>query len=151
MHQPPDLPAHGFDHPRVAVTEVGHRDPAEEIEVLAALGVPHPRSLSAHELDRETRVRADHARTLQLLQLLQGPVRVSILVPSAASVNSSSSSEWATRPSRMWAAPTPAPIASTQALSFGAIPPWTRARASSTCSVLACAIRLWGSSGSLNH
>ena len=51
VHQPPDLLAHGLDDARVAVAEVRHRDAAQEVEVLVALGVPQARALAAHELD----------------------------------------------------------------------------------------------------
>src|SRR6185437_2707140 len=104
-------------HARVTVAEVRHRDAAEEVEVLVALLVPQPRTLAAHELDRLARVGGDHARALELLQVGQAHVVASIIVPMPSSVNSSSSSEWGTRPSRMCAALTPASIASTQAAS----------------------------------
>ena len=56
------------------------------------------------------------------------------MVPMPASVNSSSSSECGWEPSMMWAEETPPRIASTQAPSFGRMPPPTPSRARSTSS-----------------
>src|SRR5688572_14013519 len=44
------------------------------------------------------------------------------MVPMPSSVSSSMSKAWATRPSMMWAVPTPPSTASAQALSFGIMP-----------------------------
>ena len=123
MHQLTDLAANRRDHARVAVAEARHANTAQKVEVLVALDVPQVRALAAHELDREARVGAHHARALELLELGQGHGAASILVPIPASVKSSRSSECAIRPSRIWAALTPAWMASTQASSLGRMPP----------------------------
>ncbi len=52
-----------------------------------------------------------------------GPVTASTIVPTPESVNSSSSSAWGTRPSRMWARLTPARTARAQASTLGIMPP----------------------------
>ncbi len=85
----------------VAVAEARDRDAAEEVEVLVALRVPQARALAAYELDGLARVGGDHARALELLQLGEAHAETSIFVPTPASVNSSSSSECAIRPSMM--------------------------------------------------
>jgi hypothetical protein len=69
VHQPAGLLPHSLDHLRVAVAELGHRDPGEEVEVLVALVVPQPRALAAHELDRVARVRGHERLALECLQL----------------------------------------------------------------------------------
>src|ERR1700733_2777299 len=123
VHQRSDLLAHCRHHPRGTMTKICHTNSPQEVEVLLAVLVVEPRSLSPHELHREARVGADHATALYLLQLSDGHVPATILVPMPASVNSSSSSEWGMRPSMMWADETPPSIASTQAASFGRMPP----------------------------
>jgi hypothetical protein len=40
VHQPPDLLANGLHHPRVTVPQAGHRDAAQEVQVLVAVDVP---------------------------------------------------------------------------------------------------------------
>ena len=103
---------------RVAVPDVADGDPAEEVEVLAPLGVPQPGALSAHELDVVAGVVAHHR--------VAGAHRAGrTFVPTPASVKSSSSSECGTRPSTMWANGTPPWMASRQACSLGRIPPAT--------------------------
>src|SRR5439155_21940836 len=124
------------------------RDAAEEVEVLVAVGVPQPGTLAAHELDGRARVGRDDPFALDLLQLRQAHGEASIFVPIPASVNSSSSSEWAIRPSRMCAALTPWLIASTHASSLGRMPPSSFGMASMTRLTLACPIRLVASAGS---
>ena len=59
----------GGDHARMAVADVQHRDPGEEVEVLVAVGVPQPASRAAHELDRAADVGADRVVALERLQL----------------------------------------------------------------------------------
>ena len=125
MCQASGLLAHGLDDARVAVADVQHRDPGEEVEVLVAVGIPQPAAGAAHERDRVARVGADRVVALERLQLLQrGRHQIDpIFVPWPASVNSSSSSECGTRPSTMCAEETPPWIASRHAASFGRIPP----------------------------
>ena len=93
--------------PRVAVPDVEHRDPGEEVEVLVAVGVPQPHAAAAHELDRVADVGADRvARARAPGAPRQTHARRTsgrIIVPCPASVNSSSSSECGTRPSTMCA------------------------------------------------
>src|ERR1039458_86648 len=148
VHQPLGLLAHRRHHARVTVTDVRDRDAAEEIEVLVAVLVPQMWALPANELHGEARVRSDHTRTLELLQLSQAHVAASILVPIPASVNSSKSNECGVRPSRMCAALTPWWIASRQACNLGRIPPCRLSSESSTSFAEAWAIRLPGSVGS---
>ena len=69
VHQPAHLLAHRRDDAWVAVAEVGHRDAAQEVEVLVAIVVPQPHPLPAHELHGLARVRRDHAARLDLPQL----------------------------------------------------------------------------------
>ena len=82
-----------------------------------------PRALPAHELDRRAGVGVHRVAALEGLQLLDA--HGVTMVPMPASVNSSSSSECGRRPSMMWADPTPPRTASTQAPSFGRMPPAT--------------------------
>ena len=42
----------GAHHPWMAVAERGHGDAAGEVEVLLAVGVPHPQPSPAHQGDR---------------------------------------------------------------------------------------------------
>ena len=139
MDQPARLLAHRRDHARMAVAEVRDRDPAEEVEVLVALGVPQARALAAHELDGQARVGGVRCSRSSSLQLGERSRAASIFVPMPSSVNSSSNSECGTRPSTMCAAPTPPWIASTQAASFGRMPPSSAGRPSSTSSALGLA------------
>ena len=53
---------HGGDDARVAVAGVADRDPGQEVEVLAPVGVPQPHALPALELDVVARVVAGSAR-----------------------------------------------------------------------------------------
>ena len=98
---------------------------------------PSPRAgaLPAHELDRRPRIGRHRVARLERLQL--GDASRVTFVPIPASVNSSSSSACGRRPSMMWADPTPPRIASTQAPSFGRMPPATSPRAASTSPTLA--------------
>ena len=73
------------------------------------------------------------------------------LVPTPASVNSSSSSECGWRPSMMCANETPPWIASMQACSFGRIPPDVVASAASTSSAPHSEMTDAGSAGSLSQ
>ena len=101
--EPSHLIADGLDHTRVAVADVEHRDPGQEVEVLVAVGVPQRRPGAADELrpgcGRRWRSRSSRSSvwSSERRVIARGP----ILVPWPASVNSSSSSEWGTRPSTM--------------------------------------------------
>src|SRR5439155_186451 len=124
--EPCDLLGHGANHIGMAVPDAGDGDPAQEVQVLVALVVPQPRALPPHELHGRARVRGHHELALERLELGKGHAR--ILVPMPASVNSSSSSEWGTRPSMMWALVTPPSSAVTHASSLGRMPPETSGR-----------------------
>ena len=50
------------DHRRVAMPERGHGDAAREVDVHAALLVPHARALAAHRHERRGRVAGHHQR-----------------------------------------------------------------------------------------
>src|SRR5262249_32366598 len=105
------LVADCLDHIRVAVAGVADGDPGEEVEVGVALRVIQGRALAAHELDRSAPVRLHHVARFQLSNLLRGrrarAHHALTFVPIPASVKSSSRSEWGSRPSTMWAKPTP--------------------------------------------
>ena len=112
MGEQAHLVTDGGDHAGVAVADVEHRDPGQEVQVLVALGVPQPHARAADELDRGAGVGADGVAALELLELLERRALIGraaahvagpIFVPCPASVNSSSSSECGTRPSTMWA------------------------------------------------
>ena len=49
----------GARHARMTVTERGHGDPGPEVEVLAAVRVPHAHPVAAHQADRRPRRRVD--------------------------------------------------------------------------------------------
>ena len=66
VHEPAGLVAHRLHHARVAVAELGHGDPAQEVEVLVPVRVPQPRALAAHELHRLAHVGAHHRLALEL-------------------------------------------------------------------------------------
>jgi hypothetical protein len=70
VHEPARLPADGLDHRRVAVPELHHRDPSQEVEVLVALVVPQARALPAHELHGIARVGGHHGLALEGLERL---------------------------------------------------------------------------------
>ena len=113
---------------RVAVADLDHGDAGEEVQVLVAVGVPQPRALAAHELDLVARVRRHDVVALERLQVRErhsdsAPWKIFVPVPPI--VNSSSSRECGSRPSTMCAASTPCSTASTQAASFGRMPPVT--------------------------
>ena len=123
----------------VAVPEAGDGEAREEVEVPAAVAVPHPGPLAAHELQRRRPVgrheraaverRCPHGlgrgsacdRSASEASGLRG--RNVIIVPTPASLNSSSSSTCGSRPSSRWADPTPLVTAWRQAAIFGIIPP----------------------------
>ncbi len=58
VHQGVELAFYGLDHAGMAMPGVEHADAADEVEVLAALGVPHARALGARH---EERMRLGHA------------------------------------------------------------------------------------------
>ena len=124
VEQRAGLLGEGLGHGRVGVAERGHRQAAEEVEVARALGRPTARcparartSPAAGRRPASTgrrrgppwrrRARSrPHLRGRRLgaaSGVAVGP-RVT-MVPMPASVKSSSSSTWGTRPSRMWARP----------------------------------------------
>ncbi len=70
MRQPAGLLAHSFDHARVAVAHVQHRDAGEEVEVLLALGVPQASARPLHEVHGEARVGGDRVVAFELLQII---------------------------------------------------------------------------------
>ena len=81
VHQPPGLLAHGRHDARVAVADTGHRDPAEEVQVLVALGIPQARADTAHELDGQARVGVHQALGLDPLKLGEAHGAAPIFVP----------------------------------------------------------------------
>src|SRR5260370_842525 len=114
-----------LDDGRVGVPERAHRDPGDQVQVLAPVGIPHPATLPAadgygghavvwHERRRES--------------FLQGfcfahrspPGRT--MVPMPESVKISSRTAWLSRPSRTWACGTPPRTAVRQASILGIIP-----------------------------
>ena len=92
VDQPADLLLHRPHHRRVAVAEVVDGDPAQEVEVLHALGVRQHAAGAGDELHVVARVGRSERHVAGLT-----------FVPMPASVNSSSSSECGSRPSMMWA------------------------------------------------
>jgi hypothetical protein len=64
-----DLAGHRLDQGRVGVTERAHRDPREEVQVLAAFRVPDPAALPSADRHRRHAV-IRHQRGLE--PLLQG-------------------------------------------------------------------------------
>src|SRR4029453_19337139 len=128
---------HRLHDPRVGVAGRDHRDPAQEVEVLAAAGVPQVDPLATHELDLGPDVGRPQHRRLPLGQVGHVPTSSSspaTMVPTPESVNSSSSRACSRRPSRMWARPTPPRRAVTIPVSLGTIPAatWPAARVAST-------------------
>src|SRR5215211_4349553 len=145
----PGLPGDRLDDPRVAMARVVDRQPGEEVQVLAPLGVPQPDAFAAHELHWRARVRRHRVALLEGDELRD--VHHVTIVPIPASVKSSSRSEWGVDPSMMCAEETPPRIASMQAASFGRIPPLTPSSAAVTSSTDARETRDAGSSGSTSQ
>src|SRR5215212_7355414 len=123
------------DPARVAMAERVDRDAGDEVEVLVALVVPQPRALASHELDRQPGVGAHHVVAVECLELRERHGMTFVPMPSFG--NSSSSTEWGSRPSMMCAAFTPLSTASMQAATFGRIPPESWSIRSRTCSAVA--------------
>src|SRR5262249_40627581 len=67
MHEHAHLLAHGRRHVLLAVTQAHGQDAAEEIQVLASVGVPEPRALAAHERNRLLVVVRGRERELPVL------------------------------------------------------------------------------------
>src|SRR5205809_7685132 len=98
------------------------RDTRHHVQVLAALVVPDDHPLPLHQGDREPLEGAHQVGVLGVHQLLRG--HGVTIVPIPASVNSSSSSEWGTRPSMTCAFGT-ASSERRHASSLGIMPPLT--------------------------
>jgi hypothetical protein len=98
VQQPLGLIADRFDDRRVAVADARHADAGQEVEVLVAVVVPQARAGAADETHGVARVRRH-----QVVAGLRAHEAARIFVPCPASVKSSSSSEWPTRPSTMCA------------------------------------------------
>src|SRR5262245_13711157 len=114
----------------MAMAGVVDAEPGEEVEVLAPVGVPQPRAVAPHELDRRPRVGVHRVAALETLKLVEA--HGVTIVPMPASVKSSRRRECGRRPSTICAEPTPERTASTQAPSLGRIPPETESSAAST-------------------
>ena len=132
MQQPRRLVTDGLRDCRVAMTERGHSDTGKEVEVTLAVRVPQLGATSPLEHDRR-RTKHRHERAAlrsrgvkivahELVPVCSVPV-FSIIVPMPSSVNSSSSSTCATRPSRMCPPLTPLRTACVQLSILGIIPP----------------------------
>jgi hypothetical protein len=63
--QPLNLFGHGLYHGGVGVSHVSHAVPADAVDVLLAVGVPHPGPLSAHQDQRLFGVQAAVVAVLQ--------------------------------------------------------------------------------------
>src|SRR5262249_27766948 len=123
----------GVGDRRVGVAEPRHGQPRQEVEVAPALVVeelgPRPPDeghgwvrIGVHE---GAAVRAGrHDATAPPPGSLTGdPAGVAAtMVPTPRSVNTSSKSAWGTRPSRMWARPTPPRTARAHASTLGTMP-----------------------------
>src|SRR5262249_43188947 len=131
------------------VADRADRDPRQEVDVLLPLGVPEQRALAADELDRAAAVGAHQVALLQPLKL--GQVHEVTMVPIPATVKSSSRRLCGRRPSMMWADWTPPRIASTQAASFGRIPPSIALSFSSTSATVARETSVDSSAGSASQ
>src|SRR4051812_31525890 len=131
----------------MAVAQRTDRDPGEEVEVLLAVGVVEVDPLPPHEVDRPTFIGAHQVALLERPGLAEAHHGITI-VPIPASVKSSRSRLWGTRPSMMWADWAPPLTASTQAASFGRMPPERPGSASSTSLTAAREIKESSSSAS---
>src|SRR5262249_34523689 len=149
VHQPPGLIADRLDDVGVAVADRADRDPGQQVEVLVPLGVPEQGPLAADELDRPAPVGPHQVALLEPLEV--GEIHDVSSVPSPALVNSSSRRLWGLRPSMMWADWTPPRIASTQAVSFGRIPPSMPSSASSTSATVAREVSVDSSAGAASQ
>src|SRR5690606_35400511 len=109
----------GLDQRRVGVAERDDRDAGDEVEVLAAVGVPHAHALAPGQRHRRDAV-VGHERPLEAL--VQAGHEGTTIVPIPSSVKISCSSEWGTRPSSTWACGTPPRPAVRQASILGTIP-----------------------------
>src|SRR5262249_42761752 len=117
------LAVEGVGHRWVGVAERRDGEAAEEVEVALAIAVPQLGAPAAHEGDGRGGV-GGHEHVDHLVTI----------VPMPESVKISRSSTWATRPSRMWARPTPWRTACTQAAIFGIMPPVNEPSATSRSS-----------------
>ncbi len=81
MRETADLVAHGLDHARVAMADVQHGDPGEEVEVLVAVDVPQTDARPAHELDGVADVRGYRVLALEAFELDQAHSAGPIFVP----------------------------------------------------------------------
>src|SRR6266516_6786860 len=98
-------------------------DSTDEIEVFAAVDVPHPNARAVVDGERRRAVVRHHGRGPPLLQLLRlrhmGSFVGTTIVPMPSVVKTSSSKACGTRPSSTWARDTPPLTARTHASIFG--------------------------------
>src|SRR5262249_5095079 len=138
-----DLLGDGGDDGRVAVAEQVHRDAAEEVDVGAAGLVDDDGAAAADQTQRRRTVRV-HDRSLEPRRQRTGHCPTT-MVPNPSDVNTSSNSEWGTRPSTTCAAGTPPLTARRQASIFGTIPDCSVGSSSVSSSALSCEISEDGS------
>src|ERR1700678_1272116 len=113
----------------MSVPERAHRDPGDQVQVLATVRVPHQATGPAADRHRgDPVVRHDRRREafLQRLGLAHPPCPSlgggTIMVPMPESVKISSRTAWLRRPSRTWACGTPPRTAVRHASILGIIP-----------------------------
>src|SRR6516162_140273 len=134
-----------LDDGRVRVAERADRDAGDQVQVLVAVGVPHPAALAAGERQRRGAVVGHHRRLEPLAQRIalahrvppnRGPVLSggfsvigagtgasgTTIVPIPESVKISSKTACLRRPSSTWARGTPPRTAVRQASILGIIP-----------------------------